>query len=384
MNTLDLIKVALLVVVVILSFATWLLVGRASAPKVEPAEVVAGEKEEGNSDKKKEAKKEKQHVKATPAASSFGSGTVLRGLPGQICCGAGIDGAAACASDDRVMKVWETVSPFRSSAPFKLPPGVPTAMGMGRGEDGSYFVAVVTDDNEVVVVRVDSQWRCAETARFKTGGTLFTAHVSIHPERDLVITGSTETDTVVRVFSMTGTLRAAVDTKQMKTNQTAASASGRFMAQAAFTGDVKIFENVAANRSSSYESTVRAMTLGHPCGTTSLALTDDHAVTATKDGKIRLWNTHVRYAQGEDPKAIGPAFQVQGGAQVSLLALAGSRLAYFARGGEVVVMEINMDTGSMKVERTVPVPDDLLTMTFVNQGESLFLASPSEKCPVLL
>uniref|UniRef100_A0A0D9W1M2 Uncharacterized protein n=1 Tax=Leersia perrieri TaxID=77586 RepID=A0A0D9W1M2_9ORYZ len=72
-----------------------------------------------------------------------------------------------------------------------------------------------------------------------------------------------------------------VDTNQLKNNMADISPNGRFIAAAAFTADVKVWEIVYAKDKSVKE-----------------------IITASKDGTIRVWNINVRYHLDEDPKTL--------------------------------------------------------------------------------
>uniref|UniRef100_M8C988 Uncharacterized protein n=1 Tax=Aegilops tauschii TaxID=37682 RepID=M8C988_AEGTA len=93
------------------------------------------------------------------------------------------------------------------------------------------------------------------------------------------------------------------------------SPNGRFIAAAAFTADVKVWE-IVYSKDSSVKEVHRVMQLkGHKSAVTSLCFTPDSEkiITASKDGTIRVWNINglmvsvtsaVRYHLDEDPKTL--------------------------------------------------------------------------------
>ncbi|MFS7932673.1 putative transcription factor WD40-like family [Helianthus anomalus] len=97
-----------------------------------------------------------------------------------------------------------------------------------------------------------------------------------------------------------------VDTNQLKNNMATVSPNGRFIAAAAFTADVKVWEIVYSKDSSVKEVTKVMQLKGHKSAVTWLSFTPDseRIITASKDGSIRVWNINVRYHLDEDPKTL--------------------------------------------------------------------------------
>ncbi|TVU44239.1 hypothetical protein EJB05_03675 [Eragrostis curvula] len=83
-----------------------------------------------------------------------------------------------------------------------------------------------------------------------------------------------------------------VDANQLKNNMADISPNGRFIAAAAFTADVKVWEIVYSKDSSVKEVNKVMQLKGHKI------------ITASKDGSIRVWNINVRYHLDEDPKTL--------------------------------------------------------------------------------
>ncbi|KAB5569099.1 hypothetical protein DKX38_002892 [Salix brachista] len=104
----------------------------------------------------------------------------------------------------------------------------------------------------------------------------------------------------------TGKVLGNVDTNQLKNTMATISPNGRFIAAAAFTADVKVWE-IVYSKDGSVKEVPKAMQLkGHKSAVTWLCFTPDseQIITASKDGSIRIWNINVRYHLDEDPKTL--------------------------------------------------------------------------------
>ncbi|XP_020678968.1 transducin beta-like protein 2 [Dendrobium catenatum] len=99
---------------------------------------------------------------------------------------------------------------------------------------------------------------------------------------------------------------ATVDTNQLKNNMATISPNGRFLAAAAFTADVKVWEILYAKDGSVKEVSKVMQLKGHKSAVTCLCFTpnSENIITASKDGTIRIWNINVRYHLDEDPKTL--------------------------------------------------------------------------------
>ncbi|RVW41187.1 Transducin beta-like protein 2 [Vitis vinifera] len=104
----------------------------------------------------------------------------------------------------------------------------------------------------------------------------------------------------------TGKNLGHVDTNQLKNNMAAVSPNGRFIAAAAFTADVKVWEIVYSKDGSVKEVSNVMQLKGHKSAVTWLCFTpnSEQIITASKDGSIRTWNINVRYHLDEDPKTL--------------------------------------------------------------------------------
>ncbi|PWZ52728.1 Transducin beta-like protein 2 [Zea mays] len=83
-----------------------------------------------------------------------------------------------------------------------------------------------------------------------------------------------------------------VDTNQLKNNMADISPNGRFIAAAAFTADVKVWEIVYSKDGSVKEVNKVMQLKGHKSAVTCLcfAPNSEQIITASKDGSIRVWN----------------------------------------------------------------------------------------------
>lgn len=121
-----------------------------------------------------------------------------------------------------------------------------------------------------------------------------------------IIASCSEGTDIILWHGKTGKNLGHVDTNQLKNNMAAISPNGRFIAAAAFTADVKVWE-IVYSKDGSVKEVSKAMQLkGHKSAVTWLCFTPDseQIITASKDGSIRIWNINVRYHMDEDPKTL--------------------------------------------------------------------------------
>jgi WD40 repeat protein len=122
-----------------------------------------------------------------------------------------------------------------------------------------------------------------------------------------VVVASCSEGTDIKLFhAADGKSVGAVDTSQLQNHMAALSPDGRFLAAAAFTADVKVWELVYS-RDGAVKEVPKVMQLkGHKGAVYWLSFTDDskRIVTSSKDGTIKVWNIDVRYHLDEDPKCL--------------------------------------------------------------------------------
>lgn len=121
-----------------------------------------------------------------------------------------------------------------------------------------------------------------------------------------VLASSSEGTDIIIWHGKTGKILGNVDTNQLKNNMAVISPNGRFVAAAAFTADVKVWE-IVYSKDKSVKEVSRVMQLkGHKTAVTWLCFSpnSEQIITASKDGTIRIWNINVRYHLDEDPKTL--------------------------------------------------------------------------------
>ncbi|OAY49304.1 transducin beta-like protein 2 isoform X3 [Manihot esculenta] len=98
----------------------------------------------------------------------------------------------------------------------------------------------------------------------------------------------------------TGKVLGSADTNQLKNTMATISPNGRFIAAAAFTADVKVWE-IVYSKDGSVKEVPKVMQLkGHKSAVTWLCFTpnSEQIITASKDGSIRTWNINVYLLMG--------------------------------------------------------------------------------------
>lgn len=127
-----------------------------------------------------------------------------------------------------------------------------------------------------------------------------------HGDGSTIIASCSEGTDIKLWHGKSGKELGAVDTNQLKNHMATLSPNGRFLAAAAFTADVKVWE-VIYSKDGSVKEVLKVMQLkGHKSAVTSLCFTpnSEQIITASKDGTMRIWNINVRYHLDEDPKTL--------------------------------------------------------------------------------
>ncbi|XP_057980913.1 uncharacterized protein LOC131166406 [Malania oleifera] len=121
-----------------------------------------------------------------------------------------------------------------------------------------------------------------------------------------IIASCSEGTDIILLHGKTGKILGNVDTNQLKNTMAAISPNGRFIAAAAFTADVKVWEIVYSKDGSVKEVSKVMQLKGHKSAVTWLcfAPNSEQIITASKDGSMRIWNINVRYHLDEDPKTL--------------------------------------------------------------------------------
>ncbi|OZC06171.1 WD domain, G-beta repeat protein, partial [Onchocerca flexuosa] len=117
---------------------------------------------------------------------------------------------------------------------------------------------------------------------------------------------STSTDNQLVIYNIHGEVLKKLELKLNILYGACISPCGRFVGASGFTPDVFIFE-VLFDRQGNFQDVKKAFELkGHNSGIYSFAFdqSSTRCVTASKDGTWKIYNTDVRYSQGEEPKII--------------------------------------------------------------------------------
>ncbi|CAL0304650.1 unnamed protein product [Lupinus luteus] len=151
------------------------------------------------------------------------------------------------------------------------------------------------------------KWENHKVHDKKTIITMFGAKASYgSADRSTIIASCSEGTDIILWHGKTGKSVGHVDTNQLKNNMAAISPNGRFIAAAAFTADVKVWEIVYAKDGSAKEVSNVMQLKGHKSAVSWLCFTpnSEQIITASKDGSLRIWNINVRYHLDEDPKTL--------------------------------------------------------------------------------
>ncbi|XP_068634615.1 uncharacterized protein [Aristolochia californica] len=121
-----------------------------------------------------------------------------------------------------------------------------------------------------------------------------------------IIASCSEDTDIILWHGKSGKVLGTVDTNQLRNTMAAISPNGRFLAAAAFTADVKVWEILYSKDGSVKELTKVMQLKGHKSAVTWLCFTpnSEQIITTSKDGSMRIWNINVRYHLDEDPKAL--------------------------------------------------------------------------------
>ncbi|ETO63266.1 hypothetical protein F444_18981 [Phytophthora nicotianae P1976] len=125
-----------------------------------------------------------------------------------------------------------------------------------------------------------------------------------------IITCAGDSDTDVKFWNLSGELLQTVNTNQVANYHCVGSKDNRYIAVAAYTPEVKIYE-IVREKTGAFKKVNKIMTLqGHRTGVMDLAFDGSDAlpvnrvVTISKDSSVRLWDINVRYTVQEDPKVL--------------------------------------------------------------------------------
>ncbi|OAY76924.1 Transducin beta-like protein 2 [Ananas comosus] len=230
----------------------------------------------------------------------------------------------ACADGVvRVFRIDDASSKSFKMLRLNLPAGAhPTAIAFSEGAtsvvvaaqtlSGSslYMYADVSNKpagQEIKILPPDVKWEHHKIHAEKSVLNLTAACATYGSGDGSTIIASCSEGTDIKIWhGKSGKDLGSVDTNQLKNNMATISPNGRFLAAAAFTADVKVWE-IIYSKDGSVKEILKVMQLkGHKSAVTSLCFTpnSEQIITASKDGSIRVWNINVRYHLDEDPKTL--------------------------------------------------------------------------------
>lgn len=234
--------------------------------------------------------------------------------------------ATACA--DGVVRVFKLEDASSKSFKFhriNLPPGgPPTAIAFA--DDASSIVVsshsltgcslymygeekpkVSEDKSQAKLPLPEIKWEHRKVHDKKAIITMFGASATYgSADGSALIASCSEGTDIILWHGKTGKSLGHVDTNQLKNNMATISPNGRFIAAAAFTADVKVWEIVYSKDGSVKEVSNVMQLKGHKSAVTWLCFSpnSEQIITASKDGSLRIWNINVRYHMDEDPKTL--------------------------------------------------------------------------------
>eukprot|EP00850_Spirogloea_muscicola_P015807 SM000124S25939 [mRNA] locus=s124:249496:259561:+ [translate_table: standard] len=216
--------------------------------------------------------------------------------------------------------------------------------------------------------------------------TLDSAPATYGTGNSAVIVASCSEATDIKLWALSdGKFVGAVDTNQLKNTMATLSPDGRFLAAAAFTADVKIWELVYTKHGQIREVAKVMQLKGHKSAITWLSFTSDaqRIVTTSKDGTIKTWNINVRYHLDEDPKVL-KSFPIplppakNGSPHLDRIAVSPDGL-YLAATLSTNLYWISIDTGQL-LDKCEIAHDGLITCLAWSQ-KPLMAAAAAERSP---
>lgn len=214
----------------------------------------------------------------------------------------------ATSSADRSIRLWRCKS-FAGNPQFtRTPVELDSATAVGFSPDGDVLAAVTLGRRRLLVYGVGK-----EDGRLALRGEFPTAHredvhtVVVGAGAAFFVTCAGGTETKMRVHAADGSEVAVVDTHALTNHDLAVSPDGLRLAVGAMLGDVRVYEAAFDKKTRRFERLEHAMDLkGHRKGVPGLAFASDSraVLTASLDGRLRVWNTDVRHRDGEDPRVV--------------------------------------------------------------------------------
>lgn len=228
----------------------------------------------------------------------------------------------ATACDDMQLRLFDVSQLASQSIKFKWVKTPQAPLGVGFGNDGSSMVAALRGIPDVVHLAHYVPHKQGANITFEPAwqkqavlGHEQLLEMAVVPAPQSEALGVAQAGGIAVLLSpkkegrvlglASGGSLAEFKPNSFENHALAVSANGRFICVASFTADVMVWE-VQWGRDG-YKGTPKVMDLkGHKSQVMSAAFAPDgsKAVTASKDGTMRIWNLAVRYQLQEDPKVL--------------------------------------------------------------------------------
>ncbi|XP_076473005.1 transducin beta-like protein 2 [Babylonia areolata] len=213
------------------------------------------------------------------------------------------------ASDDRVLMLWSTKEFSQKEHKFiRMNVELDSVTNIKFSPDSRAVVGSLANSNTVRVFRVGKKddgsgnVGVLSTADFPKAAPAEIRNIGVSSKGNFIMAGLAGTQIII--YDLKGEQQEMINTHQMSNNYSAVSPCGRFVACSGFTPDVKIWE---VSGTAGEIKVIRAMELkGHNSGIYCFSFNGDssRAATVSKDGTWKLWDTDVRYSQGQDAKLL--------------------------------------------------------------------------------
>ncbi|KAG6615182.1 WD40 repeat protein [Phytophthora cinnamomi] len=198
-----------------------------------------------------------------------------------------------------------------------------------------------------------------------------------------IITCAGDSDTDVKFWNLSGELLQTVNTNQVANYHCVGSKDNRYIAVAAYTPEVKIYE-IAREKNGAFKKVNKIMTLqGHRTGVMDLAfdgsdkLPVNRVVTISKDASIRLWDINVRYTVQEDPKVMS-SFSATGDQPFQAVDFApNGKMLVMVRGKDLVFVRTSDNNEFFTIAEAIE--DPVRRAVFSPDGSEVLVLGKSSK-----
>ncbi|CAK4636070.1 hypothetical protein AeMF1_014147 [Aphanomyces euteiches] len=371
----------LAVVILVLLAVAGYLYTRQSPPPPVPArkeEVVAKPHEAKKPAKKAKHPEITSHPKAKPLPEHALLAHVLKGHTGAVtgACFSSNGRFIATTSTDRTVRLTLRESLGSKNPVFRtinIPYDYATTCSFSS--DGK-TLAIVTADGQTVQLFSKFKAKPEMTHSVHIGHDVQSLLLNdIGDDWMTILSVGKDQDTNVKCWNTLGDLLQTTSINQIENFHGVQSRDNRFIAIAAFTPEVKIYE-IKRTKDGKFDKFTKVMALqGHKSGVLDVAFDGsdttplNHIVTSSKDGTVRLWDINVRYKLEEDPKCIRTFTSDQVYSAVDITA--NGKVIALAHGTAVTFLK----TENMQVVAEIPnAQEDAITrVEFDALGEELLV-----------